>query len=120
MNEETAYQNSLRIEAARHGVMLWRNNVGVLRDINGRAVRFGLANDSARLNNKIKSSDLIGIHQGRFCAFEVKVPGWKYRGKGREVAQLNFINLVKEQGGVAGFVTSWAEMSNMLGLNDKS
>jgi penicillin-binding protein-related factor A (putative recombinase) len=117
MNPETATQNRLRIEAATHGVILWRNNVGVLKDIKGRAVRFGLANDSERLNAKLKSSDLIGIYQGKFCAFEVKNPGWKYSGKGRERAQLRFIDLVKAQGGIAGFVTCWDDMSKLLGYN---
>ena len=120
MNPETSHMNALRIEAARHGVLLWRNNVGVLKDITGRAVRFGLANDSKRVNERLKSSDLIGPHQGRFCAFEVKLPGWKYTGSGREKAQLAFINLVKEHGGIAGFVTCWGDIAKLLGLNDKS
>ena len=58
---ETDVQASIRLEAAGKGIVLWRNNVGVLMDQRGRPVRYGLANDSERVNSVTKSSDLIGI-----------------------------------------------------------
>jgi hypothetical protein len=110
MARESDAQNRIRIEAARHGLMLWRNNSGALADKDGRLVRFGLGNDSPTVNRVIKSSDLIGLYRGRFVAVEVKPLGWKYTGTEREVAQLNYINLVKKHGGIACFATQWSEV----------
>ena len=113
---ESAAASHIRLEAARDNVTLWRNNVGVLLDINGRPVRYGLCNDSKRINEKIKSSDLIGITPvvvtqemvgqviGVFTAVETKAAGWVYRDSdARAVAQQNFINIVTHNGGFAGF-----------------
>lgn len=118
---EAAAQAAVRIAASAAGARLWRNNVGVMQDERGVPVRFGLANESARMNQSVKSSDLIGIRPvtvrpehvgtqlGVFTAREVKAPGWTYRGTAREVAQLKFISLVRSLGGDADFTTGgWA------------
>lgn len=114
---EIAAETRVVLEAARLGFPLWKNNVGVLQDETGRPVRYGLANDSARLNKVIKSSDRIGCRPvviephhvgytiGRFVAREMKKPGWRYTGQGREPAQLAFINRVLALGGDAAFAT---------------
>lgn len=110
-------QSAVRLEAAQKGIALWRNNVGVLQDANGRPVRFGLANDSPEINRRIKSGDLIGIKPvlitpahvgqviGQFVSREVKRPGWQYKGEGREVAQQAWILHVLSKGGDAAFTT---------------
>lgn len=110
-------QATIRLEAPRKGCTLWRNNVGVLKDINGRPVRYGLANESPDMNDRVKSGDLIGWrslvieprHVGaRFAQFvsrEAKAPGWKFRGDKRELAQLAWANLVNAAGGDAAFAT---------------
>lgn len=116
MTAESTLQAAIRAEAQRLGVYLWRNNSGVLPDRRGVPVRFGLGNESARLNAVLKSSDLIGIAPGgRFVAIEVKAPGWIGVRNERERAQENFINLVRAQGGIAGFVTSLAQLQELLG-----
>jgi hypothetical protein len=86
-------------------------------DLDGRMIRFGLANDSPALSKQIKSSDLIGITPytitaadigrliGIFTSIEVKPPGWVYKGTPREVAQLAWINLILSMGGRARFAT---------------
>lgn len=114
---ESTVQSLVRLEGARKGCRLWRNNVGVLQDINGRPVRYGLANDSKQLNESLKSSDLIGWrrvliephHVGhviaQFVSRECKESNWKYHGSTREVAQMNWINLVVADGGDAKFCT---------------
>jgi len=114
---ETAVQNRVRLEASRKGIRLFRNNVGVLRDENGRPVRYGLANDSKAINEGLKSSDLIGwrcveitpAHVGsviaQFVSRECKEHGWQYTGTQRELAQLNWIRLVAADGGDAMFCT---------------
>lgn len=107
----------VRLEAARKGHYLWRNNVGAGYMQDGSFLRFGLANDSAALNKEFKSSDLIGMrrvqieqrHVGtviaQFLAREMKHPGWVYTGGDREPAQLKFIQLVQAAGGDARFAT---------------
>lgn len=114
---EAWVQSVVRLEASQKGVHLFRNNVGALRDENGRQVRYGLANDSKAINEALKSSDLIGWrkfviepqHVGfmtaRFTCRELKEPGWQYAGDDRERAQLAWINLVNSCGGDAAFAT---------------
>lgn len=114
---EAAVQARIRLEASRKGKRLFRNNVGAGYLQDGSFIRWGLANDSARVNDAIKSSDLIGIDgtritaadvgqpRGRFVAREVKVPGWHYTGTDREAAQLKFIQLIASYGGDASFAT---------------
>ena len=103
---EAWVQSVVRLEASKRGILLFRNNVGVLKDIAGRPVRFGLANDSSAMNAVLKSSDLVGIGaDGRMVCRECKAPGWKYTGTPREVAQLAWITLINSRGGDAAFST---------------
>ncbi len=114
---EAYVQNKIRLEASKKGLRLWRNNVGACYDDNGNFIRYGLCNDSKRMNVSIKSSDLIGLrsititaaHVGRliaqFTAREAKPEGWEYTGKDHEIAQLKFIELINSMGGDAAFAT---------------
>jgi len=112
---EALVQSQVRLEAARKGVKLWRNNVGVLLDARSVPVRYGLANDSKRLNEACKSGDLIGwrsvlittSHLGtriaQFVSRECKKPGWKYSGDAHERAQLKWAEAIVADGGDAKF-----------------
>ena len=123
---EAAAQSQIRLAAAQQGITLWRNQSGACYDDTGRLIRYGLANDSAQLNRRLKSSDLIGItpmlieprHLGHrvgvFTAVEVKHPGWKRPGNDRERAQAEFIRIVREKGGLAGFATCVDELAMLL------
>ena len=103
---EAAIQTQLRVAASRAGWRLWRNNVGAGTLENGSHVRWGLANDSTRMNASLKSGDLIGIKPGgQFVSREVKHAGWRYTGTPRETAQLAWIELVNGMGGDAAFST---------------
>ena len=114
---EAAVQAAVRLEAARKGVRLFRNNVGALVDSRGVPVRYGLANDSKQLNEVMKSADLIGWrpllieprHVGtvvaQFVSRECKHPTWHYTGADREPAQLAWAQLVTAAGGDAAFCT---------------
>lgn len=114
---EAAVQAAVRLEAARKGVRLFRNNVGALIDSRGVPVRYGLANESKQVNEVMKSADLIGWrpvvigpqHVGQclaqFVSREVKAVGWRYTGADREPAQLAWAQLVITGGGDASFCT---------------
>lgn len=122
MKNESGVTGYIRLAAAQNGVDLWRNNSGLAYNEKGQPVRFGLANESAQMNAMIKSSDWIGITPvlitpdmvgtvvGVFTAIETKKEGWKLtpsdlRGK----AQAAFINIVRKNGGYAGFASTVAE-----------
>lgn len=112
---EAALQAELRLTSANLGYSLWRNNSGACMDDRGRLIRYGLANDSKRLNEVFKSSDLIGIGpHGRFVAVEVKAPGWRGPRDAHEKAQGNFLAKVASMGGIAGFVTSVEQYEEMV------
>jgi len=116
-HSERYVQTSVRLEAVGKGVTLWRNNVGVLEDVTGRPVRYGLANDSKALNMRLKSADLIGwrpivitpkligVTIAQFVSRECKPAGWRYSGTDRERAQLAWASLVAASGGDARFAT---------------
>jgi hypothetical protein len=107
---EQDVQNLIRIEGAKIGMWLLRNNSGALQDVNGRLIRFGLGNDSTTTNKKIKSSDLIGVWEGSAVAIECKRSDWRYRATDRELAQAAFIALWRSHGGLACFATCWDDV----------
>lgn len=123
---ETDVSALIRIEAARCGLFLMRNNSGAFQQAaGGRWVRFGLGNDSAEINAVVKSSDLIGFLAsgawwgwpsavGVFTAVESKHPGWRYTGTDRERAQLAFIDHVRRHGGVACFATCFGDVNDEI------
>ena len=120
---EAKTQQAVRIAVSEQGGRVWRNNVGACKDVNGRLIRYGLANDSSQLNARIKSSDLIGIKPvvitedmvgqviGQFISYEIKAPGWKFTGNDREVAQAAWITLINSFGGDAGFITDVGQLN---------
>ena len=115
---EAAVQTNIRLDAAKKGILLWRNNVGVLRDMRDVPVRYGLANESKQQNQKIKSSDLIGIRPihiqphhvgmviGQFVSIETKKENWKWRGNDHETAQLRWNEIINSQGGLGIFANT--------------
>lgn len=133
MSSETVVQQQVRLLHARMNGQNWRNNVGAgtVTDEYGveRHIRWGLANESPQQNKIMKSSDLIGItpvliqphHVGRtlgvFTALETKHSGWRLTpGDKRGVAQKFFIDIVKNVGGFAGFVTDPNDVYGIIQL----
>lgn len=112
---EAAVQVEVRLEASRLGVHMMRNNVGVMHTDDGTFVRYGLMNESKQMNQKVKSSDLIGIRPirieprhvgsviGQFVARETKPEYWAFVGNDHETGQLAFLELVLSLGGDAAF-----------------
>lgn len=119
---EAAITQRVRLKASQQGARLWRNNVGVWFDDRNVPVRYGLCNESAAQNQRLKSSDLIGItpvfitqeHIGQtlgvFTAYELKSGDWKYSGSKREQAQFAFINMISSMGGIAKFINNEASL----------
>ncbi len=128
---EARVSQDVHIAASKAGVRLFRNNVGATPAKVAakcprcshrfevqleRPVRYGLANTSAAVNEKLKSSDFIGItpivitqemvgrRVGIFTAFECKRQGWQFKATKHELAQLAFIDLVLALGGIGAFI----------------
>ncbi len=115
---ESNVQANVRLRAAQMNKRLFRNNVGVLQDITGRPVRYGLANESKALNEVLKSGDLIGWEPvvitpdmvgktiARFLSVETKPEGWKPSScSEHDRAQQAWAALVNREGGRAIFAT---------------
>lgn len=69
------------------GLVLWRNNCGVLPMPDGKRIRFGVGNPGG--------SDLIGCYHGRFIAIEIKTPHGKQTND-----QRLFQQVVERNGGI--------------------
>jgi len=119
-HSEAWVETEVRLEASSLGHRLWRNNVGAYQPGSGGFVRYGLCNDTAKMNEKIKSADLIGIRKrvitldmvkdgplviGQFYSRECKREGWKFRGDEHELAQQKWMDIVNSMGGDAAFVS---------------
>lgn len=111
---ESQVQAEGRMNAARAGALLWRNNRGAVTDPrSGNFIRYGLANDSRKLGDAFKSGDCIGIEPviitaahvgktiGRFRSIEFKHAQWKFSGDKEEIAQVAWATLVNSRGGRA-------------------
>lgn len=125
---EGEVEQLIALDAVQYGCVLMRNNSGAFEDKEGRLVRFGLDNTSAKRNEKIKSSDRIGFTRvtiteemvgqtvAIFTAIEIKKPGWIRNLKdARENAQEAFTNWVKACGGFAGFAQSIHDFRRIIG-----
>lgn len=119
---EQDLQSLVLVESSKRGTRMWRNNVGCLQNKEGRYIRYGLCNSSKKLNKVLKSSDLVGITPivitsdmvgqtvGVFTSYEIKRPGWKYSGCGREAAQEAWLTLVRSLGGIARFISDIGDL----------
>lgn len=128
MTSEAAIQSLSIYESSNLGLLPMRNNVGACVDETGRVIRYGLMNESKKVNDEFKSSDIIAItpilieprHVGRimgiFTALETKESGWKMKPSDeRAKAQLRFHNLVRTYGGIADFVKDPATIKKLIG-----
>lgn len=125
---EARVLQDVSMQIASLGGRAWRNNVGATPsrcpscNVKMRPVRYGLANDSKKLNTLFKSSDLIlaiprvitpdmvGSVIAQFGSVECKPEGWTYQGTEHEVAQKAWLTLIKQMGGYAVFSTGRLEL----------
>ena len=123
---EARVQSMIRLEAPKHDVWLTRNNVGAFQEPEtGRLIRYGLANESKQQNKMIKSADLIGFRKrvilpadvgtviAQFVSRECKAEGWKYSGKGRELAQATWRDFINTNGGDAAFASGTGSFNHI-------
>lgn len=121
----------VRLRATAWGLKLFRNNSGVLPNPETNVpVRFGLGNESKKINKELKSGDLVGWTPvtitpemvGKtiavFTNIEAKAIGFKHREtypvKSREYGQNNFNQLVLNAGGIAGFASCDADVDYII------
>jgi hypothetical protein len=101
---EQQAQQRIRLALSKGSCRLWRNNTGMLRDQQGRPVRFGLCEGSADLigyRTVTITPEMVGQQLAVFCAVEVKAP------KGRTTPQQDaFLAHVQAAGGRAGIARS--------------
>lgn len=118
---ESKASQVVRLRATAWGSRVFRNNSGVLINPVGVPVRFGLGNESAKVNKLFKSSDFIGFTPvtitpemvGKqiavFTAIEAKPLGFTvkkiYPTSSREYGQSRFIDLILNNNGIAGFAS---------------
>ena len=97
-------QRQIMLAAPKYGCTLLRNNVGVLQDVHGNYVTFGLA---------VGSSDLIGWtildRKAIFTAVEVK-----RSGKKATKAQQAFLDAVALAGGIACVASSIEDLEEAI------
>lgn len=96
------------------GVRVFRNNVGALKDQEGRLVRYGVANpggsDLIGWKSVEITQNMVGRKVAVFLAIEVKGERTPIRPE-----QRNFIDRVKADGGLAGIARC---VDDALGIID--
>lgn len=116
-SEAAVSADAVRQARELHGAYLWRNNSGAYSEDKppSPGTRWGLGNDSAKINKVMKTPDFVGIWPfhigpehvgqtvGQFAAIEMKAGNWTFRNTEREIAQRNYLELVVRLNGKAFF-----------------
>lgn len=99
--KETDIMRSCMLALSGAGCLIFRNNVGTLKNQAGIPIKFGLC---------VGSSDLIGIApSGQFLAIEVKTTTGRIRPE-----QTRFIEAIRAKNGIAGIARSPADALRLL------
>lgn len=112
MPREQIIQQEIRLAINAPHVRMFRNNVGSIKDKDGRLVTFGLCKGSSDLigfKSVEITADMVGKSVAIFTAIEIKTP----KGKISE-SQQAFIDMVKTKGGLAGVARSIEDAQEML------
>jgi len=134
MKTEKMVYNRIRLRASKRGdCILFPNPCGVgwtggivhknpdvVTLCTPRQIQFGLQRGSSDLIGvtavKI-TPDMVGETIGVFTAIEVKKSNWKRPGPKNKhhEEQMNFISVIRDHGGIAGFATSADEFEQIIG-----
>lgn len=123
---ESIIQRDIRLAIGGQDVVIWRNETGATVPVSlselvdaVKAARLGNFSFLQRIISRgilsyglcKGSSDLIGLRRGdgRFVAIEVKKPGGNRRPE-----QHNYISLVREFGGLAGFAENVEQAKGII------
>lgn len=102
--QETNISKKIQLLLSGKGCRLFRNNTGMFLSLDGkRKQQAGLGKDTSDLIGwtPVKITvEMVGKTLAVFTAIEVKTPGKKPRP-----GQQNYIDVVNESGGLAGFAT---------------
>lgn len=117
MNQETKIQRRIMLALSEAGCTVWRNETAgawvgkVIHKAgdqvtlaNARMIKFGLCEGSSDIigvQPVVITQDMVGQTVGVFMAQEVKTATGKASEK-----QLNFMDVVRRKGGIAGIVRS--------------
>lgn len=113
--QESNVMKSIMLCASKVGARLFRNNVGVLQDKFGNYVRYGLAQGSSDLIGWTQieiTPEMVGKKVAVFTAIETKKSNFKIKNTPEH--QINFIEVVKKSGGIAGVACSDDDYKNIL------
>lgn len=94
---------------------LFRNNVGMVKDQQGRMHRFGLckgSSDGIGWHSMIVTPDMVGKPVAVFLAIEAKTATGRVSKE-----QQNFIDRVEEAGGIAGVARSAEDALKLLDMS---
>lgn len=85
--------------------------------IKGRKITYGLGRgtpDLIGIRPVIITPEMVGKKMGQFVGIETKNPNWKFRNTEHEKEQLKHIELINNLGGLAGFVKTEDDLSDLL------
>ena len=103
--KEINIQRLIQIELSNAGVLTFRNNCGQYKTDQGYVIRYGVGNpggsDLIGIVPTVITEDMVNKTLGVFAAIEVKTP----TGKASK-DQLNFIDVILQNGGIAGICRS--------------
>lgn len=109
---ESQIMTDIRLALSKGDVRLFRNNVGVLRDVKGNYVQYGLAVGSADLigwRTVRITRDMVGMSIAQFVALEVKRPGGHVSPQQRA-----WLAIAQSAGALVGIVHSVEEARGLM------
>jgi hypothetical protein len=103
--KELNIQRLIQLELSKSGVLTFRNNIGQYKTQEGYVIRYGVGNpggsDLIGIVPTVVTPHMVGNTVGIFAAIEVKTPTGKPSKE-----QLNFIEVILKNGGIAGICRS--------------
>jgi hypothetical protein len=113
--KEKAVAQRILLEAAQRDMWLGRNNSGGFYDETGRFVRYGLGAFTEADAPVFIMPEMVGRILPVFTAIETKPQGWKFNNSvKRELHQSNFIDMIRNAGGKAGFAQSVEDFRKII------
>lgn len=111
--KETNIQRLIQLAASEQDILTFRNNSGAYTTPEGHRVKYGVGNpggsDLIGVTPVTVTADMVGRTIGVFTAIEVKTPTGK-----PTAAQLNFIDVIRRAGGIAGICRSPDDLSKLI------